>query len=141
MLIKQILKAKKGRKRILRILKDGNDKGTLVIVVITEDLELLSYAEKYYPHLLSENKFCKKILLYSKKDNPLCRLDFDEVYKMRTKHLKQILAFYCLYQFSQTIFFLTLDAPDCCKLGKLVQHGLLTKKEAVAKGIYNLRRM
>lgn len=139
MLIKKIFEAKQGRRLIKKIVKQENNKEILIVVEMSDDFELLSYAVKYYDELLIENPSKKTVLLYKNDKSPLARLQFNEKFKITLRNMNKILSFYCLYQFSQNIIFLSLHQPDSCKLCKLVENGLITKEEAVAIGMYKLK--
>lgn len=139
MFIGKVCSAYRGRVIYRRILKKSDAKKPLLMIFLTDDREMVDYAFKYWKILKSKIRFDKTIAIYANEQRLLNDFGFDMNIKMNRRKMHHILDFYCLYQFTENLFIISLSEPDTSKLDCFVENRIISKEEAVLRGIYNLK--
>lgn len=128
-------------KKLLNKYKVNNS--TFILIQESNDEELIQYGNMYMNEFIKNNNFQKLIILTSKEYNQ--RLDNTqfqtETIYCSVKQINWLICLYCMYQFSRNILIFSINRPNTNKLSNIIHTNILTKKEAVAIGIYGLNSL
>lgn len=139
MFYKRLLQAFNGRKIWCRITKSYNlAEKDYVLVELTEDKELIHWGNQYLEQFISENKIERIIVLRKSEKKPCLHHSRVEYVECSKKELEDVVAFYCMYYFSNRFLIFDTMYPDTNKLGNLVLNNVMDKEEIVAIGLFGL---